>query len=354
MKPLSTDNIISPYLENGKLNKQGEDLFNEGAKILKSGKKLGVVILSGGEGTRLGLTYPKGLFEIEGATLFEWHLKRLQNLYEKYNCEFYLFIMTSESTDKQVREFFSNKKFAFIKSIEVFKQNSIEALDINTHKPLYKDGKVIMNPVGNGDFFNSIKKAKLRTKVEAMNVISVDNVLANILDEVFIGAFFKYGYDILSKAVKPLKNENVGAFFKDGDHIKIEEYSEAKSREECSVYGNICNHLFSSSFIEKISEHNMPLHEAKKKIPYTNEKGELVKPTVPNGIKREKFIFDSFEFTTKNGVMAVIREQEFSPLKNSIDTASDNEKTCSAAIRNYRSKNGTKINKVAKQVITKV
>lgn len=336
MRPLNAKKLIMPYNENGELNSTGYKLFQSGAEILKSGKNLGVVILSGGEGTRLGLSYPKGLFKIEGLTLFEWHLKRLQNLHEKYNAQIYLFIMTSESTDTQVKEFFSKHTFSFLKGIDIFKQNSIEALDIKTRQPLMKDGKTVMNPLGNGDFFQAIKKSKNKDKVEAFNVISVDNVLANILDEVYLGSFYERKLDVLSKAVKALKNESVGAFMLDGKTIKIEEYSESKNKDHVDVYGNICNHIFSAEFVNFVGTKDLPLHEAHKKIPYTETNGQLVKPTSPNGIKRERFIFDSFEYTEKNGVMVVNRNAEFAPLKNSAESPSDNPLTCAEAIKKSR------------------
>lgn len=338
MIPLSGKDIISPYDESGKLNQKGEELFEKGVEILRQGRRLGAVILSGGEGTRLGLTYPKGLFQVEDATLFEWHLKRLQRLNELYGTPICLFIMTSDSTDDQVREFFSSKTFDFLESIDIFKQNSIEALDINTRKPIYRDGKAVRSPMGNGDFFKAIRNSPNMDKVDAFNVISVDNVLANILDEVFVGAFYSNNLEVLSKSVQAVKNESVGAFFKDGDHIRIEEYSEAKSGEDGCVYGNICNHLFSRDFVKKMGDRNLILHEARKKIPYTDGDGLLIKPTTPNGIKREMFIFDSFEHTTRNSVITVPRHLEFSPLKNSTESSSDNVLTCSKAIKDVRLK----------------
>lgn len=335
MKPLCDQDVISPYTEEGTLNQRGQELFEEGKRILQSeSTSLGLVILSGGEGTRLGLKCPKGLFSIEEKPIFEWHISCLRDLHSKYGTKFYLFIMTSRATHDQVAEYFANKQFDFLQGLDIFQQDTIDVKNSQTGEPMLLSGEVIKSPSGNGEFYDAIKKAKNWKKVDAFNVISVDNVLANILDEVFVGAFYASGLDILSKAVMAHEKERVGAFFKLDNHIKIREYSDNNTGDsDPSPLGNICNHLFSADFVGRVNSKELPLHEVLKKITHTNGQGELVVPKAPNGIKSERFIFDSFHLSSKSDVLSVPRELEFGPLKNDLNSATDNVITCTEALK---------------------
>lgn len=339
MHPLHEEDVISPYDSSADLNSVGKDLYRKGQEVLRSGKSLGVVILSGGQGSRLGITYPKGLFVIEGKTLFEWHLSRLEEIHREYSTPIYLFIMTSDSTHDAVSEFFSKQSYSFLAApVEIFKQSNLVAKSIESGEPLSLGRAPVMLPNGNGDFYSAIRQAPSRDAVDSFNVISVDNVLAHVLDEVYVGAFYSGNLDVLSKAVTANEGENVGAFFRDGSNILVREYSETASDAGKCPLGNICNHFFSASFVRRAGTENLPLHDAKKAISYTDSSGKTVVPTSPNGIKQEKFIFDAFSLTTRNQVMVVPRDHEFSPLKNSLESASDNVRTCTESIKRSRSK----------------
>ena len=83
-----------------------------------------------------------------------------------------------------------------------------------------------------------------------------------------------------------------------------------------------------------ISQFKLPV------ILFINEDGMFVKPSEPNGIKLEQFIFDVFPSIELNqfGCLEVERLSEFSPLKNADGAANDTPTTC----KNHYLKLGTK------------
>jgi UDP-N-acetylglucosamine/UDP-N-acetylgalactosamine diphosphorylase len=84
--------------------------------------------------------------------------------------------------------------------------------------------------------------------------------------------------------------------------------------------------------LEKCATMDLPYHIAKKKIPYYHN-GELITPSVENGIKLELFNFDVCPSLTSFAVLLVERDQEFSPLKNHI--GKDSPDSCKADLSNF-------------------
>ncbi|WUR04858.1 putative uridylyltransferase [Vairimorpha necatrix] len=324
--------LIKIYDNEGNLTEQGENYRKLGLSTL-SQNKFGVVILSGGQGTRLGCDGPKGLFKICGLTLFEHHIKNIKS--KEYSNMIKLFIMTSDNTHEDVVAYFkSNNNFQL--DVVFFKQTSLTCTYENDEVIKIND-MVLTAPNGNGDIFNSINKIDLHD-IYAINVISVDNILAEILNPEFIGAFIEKKLDILSKSVKKLPNENVGIFTLNNGKIEVKEYSEMDNKEDYECEGNICNHLFRTDFIKSMRDKKLPIHKAIKKIP-KNIRDQINKPEEVICIKKECFIFDAFLFTEKNMVMSVPRDKEFAPLKNSMTSSSDNPETCTNAYKQKYQKN---------------
>lgn len=321
---------IDPYCSNSNEKKsEGEDLFKLGVEILAS-KHFGVIILAGGQGSRLGSNEPKALYKVAGRPLIEHHIIRIKKLIKDYKCHIKLFIMVSSYTERSIKEYIEDNDFGI--PIELIKQEDRVCRDKNGEIMYNEQNEPIKAPGGNGDVFKAFKDVDIKD-YEGVNVISIDNVLAKVLDPMFVGAFVRYDCDIMSKAVTKKEDENVGIFCMEYNKLTITEYMD-KCGKAGNTSANICNHLFSRQFMELMRDKNLPEHRVLKKVPFFQD-GKWIKPEQPNCYKVETFIFDSFEYARRNAYMTVPREYEFSPLKNGMDSETDNPQTCEEALRRY-------------------
>ncbi|KAK1350510.1 UDP-N-acetylglucosamine pyrophosphorylase [Hamiltosporidium tvaerminnensis] len=381
---------ILPYT-NIILNNTGKFYRKIGDEVIQE-NNLCVLILCGGQGTRLGSADPKGCYVLPDInhSIFSIHMQQISSLGKIYSKEILLLVMVSEFTDHKTEEYFKVNQYFGLKreNIVFFKQESCICKDFNENPYFIDEKNFARSPNGNGGLFKAMKDNDIfsilrKRNIEFVNVISVDNVLARVLDPIMIGCYKHHKFDVLSKSVDRLQNENVGIFVMKDQKIIIKEYSEVnvdglKDGETqttdtstsnsssanssiteitsessfSSTFGenpfqaNICNHIFSVNFMENISNKTLPIHRAVKKIPYF-EGGKIIKPKEPNGFKDEYFIFDCFVFSNNCGVMNVPRLLEFSPLKNGYDKTTDNPRTCvddiSKRSRLYMEKSGAKI-----------
>lgn len=354
---------IPPALYGGVLRSTREEMKSyedEGFLQISEGK-VAVLLLAGGQGTRLGVSYPKGMYDValpSHKSLFQLQAERIRRLEDlAYNRtgkhrNITWYIMTSETTKGATEEFFKKHNFFGLNksNIIIFEQGVLPCFTL--------DGKIIMDekwklaraPDGNGGIYRALRDMKILDDMEErgikyLHAHAVDNILVKVADPVFVGYCVQKKAECGAKVVdKVTPQEAVGVICKVDGQYQVVEYSEitSKTAEKRNTdgkltfsAGNICNHFFTTEFLRKIAnkyEGSLQLHVAKKKIPYVDGNGQRHKPDEPNGIKMEKFVFDVFPYADQFVIWEVKREEEFSPLKNADTAEKENPTSCRNSI----------------------
>lgn len=326
-----------------------EEYTKIGLEAIRAGK-VGAVLLAGGMGTRLGSDAPKGVYNIgltKDVFIFQRLVENLMDVVEQAGAWVPLYVMTSDKNHDATVSFFEEKKFFGYNAdyVTFFMQDMAPASDYTGKVYMEAKNKMSTSPNGSGGWFLSMKKWGVAEKmrqagVEWLNVFAVDNVLQRIADPCFVGATIATDSAVGEKVVaKNAPDEKVGAVcLEDGKPSIVEYYDmtpelmEAKAEDGKPAYhfGVILNYLFRVKDLEKIVARKLPLHIVEKKIPYLDEKGELVKPEEPNGYKFEQLVLDMIHELDSCLPYEVVRNKEFAPIKNKtgIDSVESARKLC--------------------------
>ena len=320
-----------------------------GLRALSEGKAA-AVLLAGGSGSRLGHEGPKGTFDIgisRPVFIFQRLIENLSATAARAGRPLTLFIMTSETNDAETRAFFeAHGFFGYDPSfVHFFTQAMAPAVDENGKILMETASRPVSAPNGNGGWLLSMEASGMldiarREGVEWLNVFSVDNVLQQICDPVFLGATITSGCASGSKVVrKTSPEEKVGVMCLENGRTAVVEYYELSdemrnAKDENGnylyYYGVILNYLFRIEDAAAVMHEQMPVHFAHKKIPCIDAEGRQVTPDEPNGWKFEYFIFDLLH--ELNGCLAfeIDRDREFAPVKNR--TGADSPETARALL----------------------
>ena len=335
--PIHTVTVSETLPNRERWEKTGREALGKG--------KAAAVILAGGQGTRLGFDGPKGTLNVGESKekyLFEILFENIVRNTGR-DAVMPVYIMTSvinhEATDAFLKE---HQYFGYPEEkVHLFKQDMAPALDLEGKILMDTKSSLCLAPNGNGGWLRSLIRAGLieemkQDGIEWLNVVSVDNVLQNIGDPVFLGAAIDGGFGCGAKVISKVSpDERVGAICLRNGHPSVVEYTELTEEmrdakrdngEYLYQFGVTLNYLFKIADTEAKAGNTMPIHQAVKKVPCLDEKGERIIPTEPNAIKMEYFIFDILEFFDDCLVFECIREDEFAPIKNktgvdSLDTA---------------------------------
>lgn len=323
-----------------------------GKKALTAGQ-VAVVILAGGQGSRLGSKSPKGCYDLglkSKRSLFAIHAERLR----KTSPGTPLYILVSTSTSEETRRHFKDNNNFGLKSVSFVEQESLPAFDSQKQVFFESPGRVFEAPSGNGNFFPALKKSgaleEFKKKgIKYVHTFPVDNVLSHPAEPTFIGLAIERQSDFVSKAVERIRPEEaVGVFAQDpkSKTLRVVEYSElpkeaAKEKERDGSltyrYANIASHVFTTPFLESVAEKyekspesTFPWRIARKSASAFDPPTGSTRPT--ECAKLEVFIFDALTYSKNPMVYIVSRDKEFAPLKNGPDSKEDNPSTCKRAL----------------------
>lgn len=314
-----------------------------------AGGEVAVVVVAGGQGTRLGFDGPKGTYPIgpvSAASLFQIHAEKVLALSKRHERAIPLYVMTSPANHDETHAYFAERGNFGLEHVRFFTQGQVPAVDRATGKVLLAEkDAVALSPDGHGGTLAALAARapgggpscldEMRERgIRTIYYFQVDNPMVQIAEPAFIGLHRRASAEMSFKVVEKVDpTERVGVVVTLDGRPQVIEYSDlptelAEKREPDGrlryAAGSIAIHLFELSFVERLvsGAGQLPFHRAIKKVPYVGDDGQTVSPTEPNAIKFEQFIFDALPLAERYCIVETDRAVEFEPLKNATGTES--------------------------------
>jgi UDP-N-acetylglucosamine/UDP-N-acetylgalactosamine diphosphorylase len=332
--------VIPHDADSGEARRRGEESLRRG--------EVAVLLVAGGQGSRLGFDHPKGMFPIgpvSNKTLFQIHAEKVLALRRRYGKPLPFLVMTSPATDAETRTFFAeHDNFGLAASeIAFFCQGTMPALDRATGQLILEAlGRLFLSPNGHGGTLTALADSGLLERLRRQGIrhvfyFQVDNPLVKVADPVFLGHHMLTRAEVSAKIVaKESPTDKLGNLVLVDGRCTMIEYSdlpEALARQtdeqgRLRIWaGSPAIHIFDVEFLRRMVGEGVkiPFHVAKKKVPYLDANGTVVQPTQENALKFELFIFDVLPLAETCTVVETTRREEFVPLKNA--TGADSPET---------------------------
>ena len=322
----------------GEATGRGEDTLRAG--------KVAAVLVAGGQGTRLGFDQPKGMFPIgpvSGRTLFEIFASRLRGIARRYGHPIPLYLMTSDATDAETRDYFESHDHLGLtpEQVCIFRQGTMPAVDAESGKLLLAEkDSLALSPDGHGGTLRALDRSGSLRDMQARGIeqvfyFQVDNPLVSLCDPTLIGHHLMAGSEMTTQVVrKRSPTERVGNVVLAEGRVQIIEYSDLPEEAARATNpdgslrlwaGNIAVHVIDVSFLRRMarSDQALPFHRASKKVPFIDGAGRKIDPAAPNATKFERFIFDLLPAAEHGFVVEGVAEEVFAPVKNADGAPSD-------------------------------
>lgn len=310
---------------------RGEQLLREG--------RVGVILVAGGQGTRLKFEHPKGMFPlgpVSDATLFQMLCEQVLARARRAECSIPYYVMTSDATHLETIAFFEQQEYFGLppSDVKFFSQGNMPAVDAATGRLLLSEpGQLAMSPDGHGGLLRGLQAAYLLDDMQERGVDylyyhQVDNPLAIVCDPAYLGWHAELGAEVSTKVVAKTSPEDKMGVAVDVDGVtQIIEYSDLPievarrmtPQNELELWaGSTAIHIFNRDFLQRLQTGTweLPFHIAHKAVEHHLPGQGRVSPSDPNAYKFERFIFDILPQARKALIVEADRQREFNPLKN--------------------------------------
>lgn len=324
----------TPHGEQVELYRRARD---HGRDLLRAGR-VAAFTVAGGQGTRLGFDGPKGALPVTpvgNVTLFELFADMVKAARAKYGAAIPWFIMTSPANHEQTLAFFDKHGYFGLsrEDVGMFAQGMMPAFDHQGRLILEQKHRLALAPDGHGGSLKALVRSGAlermrKSGIEIISYFQVDNPLVKPFDPLFLGLHALTGSEMSTKVCPKADDlERVGNVCLCDGRVTVIEYSDfpeslARARNPDGSRrfdaGNLAIHLLSVAFVDRIvgQSFRLPFRRADKVVPFVNEHGTIVRPTSPNAVKLEMFVFDALPLARNPLVLEVERSEEFSPVKN--------------------------------------
>lgn len=308
-----------------------------GRQTLEQGH-VGMILVAGGQGSRLGFDHPKGMFPIgpvSNRTLYQIHFEKVLARSRQFGRSIPIYVMTSPPTHEETTNFLAEHRYFGVEpdNVMIFCQGTMPAVDHEGKLLLSDKGTIFVSPDGHGGMLAAFEKSgclrHARDRgIEHLFYGQVDNPLIQICEPSLVGYHIQAQSEMTSQVVRKTEpTQKVGNVVEVDGKVQIIEYSDLPEQfarqvsEDGSLKlwaGSIAVHIFTVDFLQRALEQadSLPFHRANKKVSYINEFGDSMVPAEPNATKFEKFIFDLLPSANNAIVCEVDPAEGFCAVKN--------------------------------------
>ena len=281
--------------------------------------EVAVLLVAGGQGSRLGFDKPKGMFPIgpvSDKTLFQIHAEKVLALGRRYGKPVPFLVMTSPATHADTESVLraSNDYFG----LPPRERRLLPAGDDAGPRPgdrpaaAGSTGRAVPQPERprrHADGPGRIGPARRDLQARGVRHVfyfQVDNPLVKVADPAFLGRHIAARSEASSKVVaKAIPKEKLGVLALIDGRCGIIEYSdlpdelahETRRRRPAACTGPATRRSTCSpcDFLRRVTQGatRLPFHVARKKVPHLDAAGQPVSPTTENALKFELFVFDA-------------------------------------------------------------